>query len=202
MMWWTVVGFMALTLALGSAGPARAINLITNGGFETGDFTGWTLGGNTGFTFVDCGPFVVSPHTGACAAALGAIGSVNSLSQTIPTVLGGTYLVSFWEESDGEPPNSFQANWDGNPVFGPVVDDSAHGYINHTFTLVASTTSTTLGLEFLSQNDKGFLGLDDISVEAVGVDAVPEPASLTLVGLGLVGLVGYQWRRRQRTVTQ
>src|SRR5215471_3379908 len=94
-MWWTVVGFLALTLALGSAGPARAMNLVTNGGFETRDFTGWTLSGNTFFTHVDCGTNVVSPHTGECAAALGAMGSDNTLSQTIPTVPGGTYLLSF-----------------------------------------------------------------------------------------------------------
>jgi PEP-CTERM motif len=198
MLWWTVVGVLALTLALGNAGPARAINIVTNGGFETGDFTGWTLSGNTFLTLVDCGTIVVSPHTGECAAALGALGSDNALSQTILTVPGGTYLLSFWEASDGFTPNFFQANWDGSPVLG-AVDDSAHGYINYTFPLVASTTSTTL--EFLSQNDNGFLGLDDVSVAAVGGEAVPEPASLTLLGLGLVGLVGYQWRR-QRTVTK
>ena len=199
MMWWTVVGVLALTLALGSAGPVRAVNLVTNGDFETGDFTGWTLSGNTSFTLVDCGTIAVSPHTGECAAALGAIGSDNSLSQTIPTVPGGTYLLSFWETSDGFTPNVFQANWGGSPVLGPVVDDAAHDYIHYTYTLVASMVSTTV--EFLSRNDLGFLGLDDVSIEDQGVNAVPEPASLTLLGLGLVGLVGYQWRR-QRPVTK
>ena len=197
---WTIAGFLALALAVGSTGPARA-NLITNGDFETGDFTGWTLSGNTSLTFVDNGTFV-SPHAGKWAAALGAIGSNNSLSQTIPTVPGGTYVFSFWAESDGQTPNSFQANWDGSPVLGPVVNDPAHGYNSDTFTVVASTASTTV--EFLGQNDNGFLGLDDVSVvpQASDVAAVPEPASLTLFGLGLGSLVGYQWRRRQRTVTK
>jgi hypothetical protein len=46
----------ALTAALGFAvaGPANAAELVTNGSFETGDFTGWTLAGNTGFTGVEC----------------------------------------------------------------------------------------------------------------------------------------------------
>jgi len=199
---WTIAGFLALALAVGSTGPARA-NLITNGGFETGDFTGWTT---DSFNTVECGSggTGVSSHTGACAAALGAVGTPNSLKQTITTVPGGTYVLSFWEESDGKTPNVFQANWDGNTVLGPVLDDLAHGYpINSsTFTVVASTASTTV--EFLGQNDNGFLGLDDVSVEpqASSVAAVPEPASLTLFGLGLGSLVGYQWRRRQRTVTK
>lgn len=34
--------------ALGLGSQASAANLVTNGSFETGDFTGWTQVGNTG----------------------------------------------------------------------------------------------------------------------------------------------------------
>src|SRR5215470_11787897 len=79
---WTIAGFLALALAVGSAGPARA-DLITNGRFETKDFTGWTT---DSFNIVDCDTTFVSPHGRFCAAALDAVGTPNSLKQTITTV--------------------------------------------------------------------------------------------------------------------
>ena len=48
----TRLGAVALVLATFFAGAAQA-NIVTNPGFETGDFTGWTLSGDTSFTFVE-----------------------------------------------------------------------------------------------------------------------------------------------------
>src|SRR5260370_23598673 len=65
------ITFALLTfgLLIGFARPASA-GLVVNGGFETGDFKGWTLGGNTDFTFVDG-----EPHSGMFSACLGPVGS-------------------------------------------------------------------------------------------------------------------------------
>ena len=46
-----LVVFVAAMVLL-CAPMAVAQNLLTNGGFETGDFTGWTTGGNFEFTQV------------------------------------------------------------------------------------------------------------------------------------------------------
>ncbi len=53
--------------AFSVAHPAKA-NLITNGGFETGDFTGWTVSGDT---FVHGTYAGISPHSGNFQALVG-----------------------------------------------------------------------------------------------------------------------------------
>src|SRR4029453_15258966 len=74
--------------ALSVAYPAKA-NLITNPGFETGDFTGWTPMVNAAVvgTFMN-----TAPHSGNYQALLG---STASNSQTLTTMAGATYTIYF-----------------------------------------------------------------------------------------------------------
>src|SRR5208283_5928083 len=70
-------------------------NLVVNGGFETGDFTDWTVTG--GGNFVDDGSSSgITPHTGNYVAEFGASGEIDYLSQTLSTTHGASYLLSFW----------------------------------------------------------------------------------------------------------
>jgi hypothetical protein len=45
----------------------------------------------------------------------------------------------------------------------------------------------------------GFANIDDVApLSGLGSNpTVPEPASLTLVGIGAASLAGYKWRRRK-----
>ena len=49
--------FALAAVLLVGAPTAFATNLLTNGSFETGDFTGWTV--NAGLLDVETGPFYV-----------------------------------------------------------------------------------------------------------------------------------------------
>jgi hypothetical protein len=73
-------------------GGANAATLIVNGGFETGDFTGWTTGPNSFPQFVVNSPI----NNGVWAAAIaGYARDPNTLSQTISDTAGHSYLLSF-----------------------------------------------------------------------------------------------------------
>src|SRR4051812_12004482 len=68
-------------------------NIVNNGGFESGGFTpGWTQSGNTVGTGVDG----FSPHSGSYGAYFQNVGSLSYLDQTLTTIVGATYDLSFF----------------------------------------------------------------------------------------------------------
>jgi hypothetical protein len=168
-----------------SAGPAMA-DLVVNGGFETGDFTAWTLSGNTSNSGVD----TIFPHSGLYAAFFGPVGSLGFLSQTLATTPGTTYELSFWLKNEGGPPNEFQVTF-GDATLDRL-DLPAFDYTRESLTSTATSTATLLQFGF--RHTPGFFDLDDVSVIAVGV---PEPSGLTLLGAGVAGLMAYAWWRRR-----
>jgi hypothetical protein len=174
-----------LAAALASHRPTAA-DLVTNGGFETGDFTGWTLSGNTAFTGVTTG----NAHGGQWAAFSGPDGSLGELSQSIATMPGMTYTLTYFLQSDGQSPNEFRATFGDRTV--DLTDLPAFGYTRETLTVTATGTSTPLGFAF--RNDDGVFFLDDVSVTAV-----PEPGTLSLSAIG--GAALFFWAlRRGRTI--
>ena len=178
-----------IVLIGGSIGPAFAsAGIVTNGGFETGDFTGWTQSGNADFTGVTTG----IAHSGDYAAYFGPDGSLGYLSQTLATTVGTRYELTFYLASDGQTPNEFQVTFGGTTFDETNV--SALPYSSMSIILTAASSSTLLQFGF--RDDNGFFNLDDVSVSAV-----PEPGSLTLSCLGAVVILVSTWLRRSYAVS-
>jgi VPDSG-CTERM motif/Protein of unknown function (DUF642) len=168
-------------LGLGITQSARA-NLITNGGFETGDFSGWTVFG-TDNDVVGAQPFT-SPHSGNFQA-LFASGD-NSISQNVTTTPGSSYVITFWLAANvregGSP--SVSVNWGGSNILSDSLT-SPFGYTEYTFPVNALSQATQLQFQFSSIFGNVFY-LDDISVTTAGV---PDGGStVSLLGLALFGM--------------
>jgi len=171
------------------ATPARALNLVNNGGFESG-LTGWTPS-NFILQGFDYGIDGIA-HSGANAFFGGAVGDLGFLSQSITTVPGTSYVLTFWTQSSGFFENEFQASINGS-VRLDETDVPIGGYMRQTLVFEATGASTSLQFGF---RDDGFaFHLDDVSV------SIPEPASLALLALGLAG-VGFVRRRQTRSTSE
>jgi len=146
-------------------------SLVLNGGFETGDFTDWTLVGDTVVgsniynVVVTEAEFSGTVHSGYYGAFLGEGGYVATLSQTLPTTPGTLYQVSCWLNNPLAYTNQiFNASWAGS-LFVTLTNPPAVGWTNLTY--VATATATNTVLEFGAENDLNYFGFDDVSVQAV-----------------------------------
>ena len=96
----TLLVVVALAVALMFSAPKTfAQNLVSNGSFETDDFSGWTTGGNFEDTEVVTGAFYVptlAPRTACSMPRWVRSEAMERSARPFPDIAGDHYNFSFW----------------------------------------------------------------------------------------------------------
>ena len=156
----TITGGSTFGSMTEDAGPS----IFVNGGFETGDLSGWTVTGS----MIQSQFLGVGGEFGNYAAQLSQPGGLGSqtISQSVATTPGQHYFVSFSVSGDSESTsNSFVATWNGVQLL--AVTDAQGGFTHYTFDVVGDPLLSSTTLEFTYSDDGNALFLDQVSVSPV-----------------------------------
>lgn len=167
-------------------------SVVQNGGFETGDFTDWILvgdsiQGNLIYDAVEAGAsYPDVAYSGDYGAFLGDT-SLATLSQTLNTQPGASYLLSFWYDNPATGAGqAFLVNWITNSSSPTqiyyITNPPVLTWTNLTFVVAATGTNTTL--QFGAANPPNFFGLDDVSATPIPAPSFTT-ATRTAAGLAM-----------------
>jgi hypothetical protein len=139
-------------------------NLVINGSFETGDFTGYTVSGDTDYTGVASGAFYTytGAEDGGYYAVLGPVGAEGVLNQNIATTSGTSYTFCFWLNAVGDNISNFTASWDGNPVYSQSDPNTGNAWTLFSFPVTGTGFDN---ITFIFRDDPGWIALDNVSVK-------------------------------------
>jgi hypothetical protein len=208
------IGCSACVVALlFAAGQVSATNVIVNPGFESGGTASWSvLGAGVGASVTaqsgDNGPSAAGTvnafMTNSIPAANLALQQISGVGTASPglvnyswdmkgvtSAVGGVFFVHIWDL------NAAGSIIDAGPgLLGPFFP-STSSWTTQTGSFTAPALTSRLEIEFDCTTGAGAGSAEAVRIDNVSLtQAVPEPTTVTLVGLGLFGAVALGRKRK------
>jgi hypothetical protein len=206
----------AFAAAFGLSVSAHASNIVSDPGFENAGtgitapgsqtyYPGQSIDGGSwnvaaGQIYIDISdPYVYAGNNSVNLTGANPYES-NSLTETIATIVGGSYNVSFYGNADSA--NTFLFTENGIAITGMPSSIAQNGFpgsfTDYTGRFTATSSSTTL--DFLAISDPTYAefqaGNGSVVIDEVTVAPTPEPSSILLLLTGAVGFGQSVVRRR------
>jgi hypothetical protein len=186
--------------SLSGTGILNSYSQLGNGYYTTTTTnlpSGWSESGNSSQII---GWFTTSgPYAGVNGVLLNETPPPAGISTTINGLTAGqvyTLTFNYWGDNEAGHPYAltYTINGQATTVNGTdTISGGAGPYqVNYQFT--ASGSSTTLSF---AQDTPSGSPASPIIGDILVTTATPEPASLTMLGIGIAGMAGYTWRRRK-----
>ncbi len=194
---------VALTLLVGASSTVQAVEFAVNGGFETGDFTGWTqFPTATGQQTVT----MTSPSSGLWSANINnSVTASNSLMKQanvgIGSILPGQLVTIRFDAKGSFSPGGvafaeFFTELAGGGVSGSQIlggaplNLSATEWRSFTYNVFAGpNTSGGVTLQLGATTPASNNSFANVSYDNVSIQSVPEPASMLALGAGALALI-------------
>jgi len=201
----SMLAIAAAAASLIALPAASATNLVENGGFETGDFTGFTVHDPDEGNWTNVHEGV--GHSGNFGVELANYSHTPAvISQSIETIPNQTYNVSFYYSVNlfpYTPSNGLVVSFDDHVLLS-LQDLRSSPYTLYSYQVTAKGANSTVS--FSAYNSAYYSYLDDISVTLAEVvppvpAAVPEPASWATIIVGF-GAIGAAMRRRRKVAVR
>jgi hypothetical protein len=150
-----------------AAAQCTGTNLVTNGDFETGNLTGWTVAWPSDpYLYVAA----TSPAAGRYSAWFGAVPGENRISQKVSTTVGKLYTVCFTLANGASCcASAFHGRWNGNDMVS-MVNPGGFAYTQYSFQVFANGNDV---LSFEARQVPSFFRLDDVKVVLGGYSFTP-----------------------------
>jgi hypothetical protein len=193
----------AVIAAIGLFAEPLMASGIVNGGFETGDLSGWSYQtSNGGSVTVESGGATEGTYYARLLASSSNMEMVSAtLTQEFDAVAGDRLSFSYLDHTQGNMVVNAGVAPGVGFLVGPYNPFNVHGEWceatnQNTWTSYYEFTSSghyTFSVSAVAMN-----AIADLSVDAVLLTPVPEPSTFALLGVGVFGLLAYAWRRQAR----